>query len=274
MKKLLCVLLFVCLFASTAFASHRVGVLKNLNVTEEEFQRFVEERQKNGQTQIFSTTTREDPVFVFFDTFMAMQMALNAGNIDEILLPEDTAEYLINVTEKYYYVACVVRTTPITLNFGFRANDDPALKNKFNEAIMSMKADGTLAILEDKYIANAGIGDPEPVELGRYENIDKTITVAVTGDIPPIDFVNAEGKPAGFSTAVIAEIAKRLKINVELVNIDAGARASSLASGRSDVVFWFQSYKNLDGTQPDIPKGIVLSEPYYQWNEFFHIAKR
>ena len=273
MKKFLCVLLFICLFASTAFASHRVGILTKLNLSNEDFQAFAEGRLKTGETEAFSKSTTENPSFTFFDSINAMQMALDAGNIDEIILPEDAAEYVMNVNGNYK-IACVVRTTPITLNFGFRASDDPALRNKFNDAVMSMKADGTLTILQAKYIAEPGLDDPIPVEFGHYDNIDKTIKVAVTGDLPPIDFINADGTPAGFNTAVLAEIGKRLKINIELVNIDSGARAASLASGRSDVVFWFESCKNLNGTQPDIPEGITLSEPYYQWNEFLHITKK
>ena len=95
--------------------------------------------------------------------------------------------------------------------FGFRKDDDPAMRNSFNEALMSMKADGTLAILQDKYIAEPGIDEPEPVEFRVFENVDRKVKVAVTGDLPPIDFVTANGNPVGFNTAVVAEIAKRLK---------------------------------------------------------------
>ena len=273
MKKFLCAILFMCLLASSAAASHRVGILLKLNMSSEEFQDFVDSRLKSGETVVFSKSTTEFPTFVFFDSINAMQMALEAGTIDEFMLPEDAAEYVMNVTGKYK-VACVIKSTPMTLNFGFRAKDDPALKNKFNEAVMSMKADGTLAILQAKYIEEPGLDDPIPVEFGHYENVEKTIKVAVTGDLPPIDFINADGTPAGFNTAVLAEIGKRLKMNIELVNIDSGARAASLASGRTDVVFWFQAMKNFDGKQPDVPEGVALSEPYYQWNEYLHLTKK
>lgn len=274
MKKFLCVFLFVCLFASMASAaSHRVGIIAKLSLSQEEFQAFAEKRMIAGETKIFSASQQDYPMFIFFDTLNAMQMALDAGNIDEIMLPEEVAEYVMNVSGNYK-VACVVRSTPITFNFGFREKDDPAMKNKFNEAIMSMKADGTLSILVDKYISYPGLDEPESVKFEHYDNVDKVIKVAVTGDLPPIDFIKADGTPAGFNTAVLAEIGKRLKINIELVNIDSGARAASLASGRSDVVFWFESYKDLDGTQPDIPEGIALSESYYQWSEFLHITKK
>ena len=100
-----------------------------------------------------------------------------------------------------------------------------------------------------------------------------TIKVAVTGDLPPIDFVLADGRPAGFNTAVLAEIGKRLRLNIELLNIDSGARAAALASGRADVIFWVQVYKDSD-RQPDVPENIVLSESYFDWNKFLHIRKK
>ena len=107
-------------------------------------------------------------------------------------------------------------TSNFYLSFGFRAGESPDLRNSFNEALMSMKTDGTISILQTKYISDAGLDAPEPVKFEHYDNVNKTIKVAVTGDMPPIDFVAPDGVPAGFNTAVLAEIGKRLKINIEL----------------------------------------------------------
>ena len=72
--------------------------------------------------------------------------------------------------------------------------------------------------------------------------------------------------------AVLAEIGKVLKMNVELVNVAGGARAAALASGRVDVVFWYEVDTASD-TQPDVPDGVILSHPYYEWNNFLHVKK-
>ncbi len=63
-----------------------------------------------------------------------------------------------------------------------------------------------------------------------------------------------------------------MKINIELVNIEAGSRAAALASGRADVVFWYEKDTSSEN-QPDVPEGIILSEPYYEWNKFIHVRK-
>lgn len=266
----------VILSAVVVSASERkVGHLAKLNMTPDEFNAFTTNGISNGKIAVFIASEiaeQHEIIHVFYDSLLSMQMALNAGDVDEIALPEAVAEYVLNMSDSYK-IASIVRTYPSSLSFGFRKDDDPAMLNKFNEALLSMKTDGTLAILREKYINDAGSGEPEPVEFRHFENVDNTIKVAVTGDLPPIDFVNAEGKPAGFNTAVLAEIAKRLRVNIEIVNIDAGARAAALASKRVDAVFWFQFRKGAE-TQADIPEGVVLSEAYYTWNEVLNIAKK
>ena len=110
------------------------------------------------------------------------------------------------------------------------------------------------------------------VAFEKFEGAE-TIKVAVTGDLPPIDYVAADGTPAGFNTAILAEIGKRLKVNIELMNVESGARAAALSSKRADVVFWFQVRAG-EGVQPDVPEGVILSESYYDWTKYLHIRKK
>lgn len=272
MRKILTLLLILSVFCGTACAdSLRVGILSKLNMSQEEYSKLISSARKAGTWSFFSSRPDYGEItFVFYDTLQAMQLALNTKDVDEIALPEDVAEYVLNVTG-LYKVSGVAKTKPAYLSFGFRSGDDPELRNKFNDAILAMKEDGTLAVLQSKYIAEAGIGDPETVEFRNFGNVDKKITVAITGDLPPIDYVAADGNPAGFNTAVLAEIAKRLKLNVEVINIDSAARSASLASGRCDAVFWIQAYRDVQ-KHADVPEGITLSEPYYEWNEYLYLA--
>ena len=78
----------------------------------------------------------------------------------------------------------------------------------------------------------------EPKAVEFEDKGDETIKVAVTGDLPPMDYVSADGSFAGFNTAILAEIGKRLNKKIELKQIDSAARAISLSSNEADVVFW------------------------------------
>lgn len=279
MKRFLVAFFMLLLLTGVATADvYKTGFLSTLNMTEQEFQDFLSDKKNSSKfTRVFTSeknvTEREIKVR-FYDSLMTMQMALDAGEIEVMVLPEDVAEYVMETTRKYS-VSTIVRIPPLSLALGFRKKDGIALRDRFNEALSSMKADGTLAMLQTKYIHNAGIVDPEPVKIEKFDGSNDTVKVAITGDMPPIDFIAADGTPAGFNTAVLAELGKRMKINIEFVNIDSGARAASLASGRCDVVFWVFTPLKWTSSQKrtDVPDEIELSDAYYSWIEMFHLKR-
>lgn len=272
MKKFLCAFLLVAVLAGSAFAgSVNVGLLTQLNMTQSEFQTYMDAALSSGLWTMFTTDDRDPAIFVFYDSMIAMQMALNKGEVDEIDLPEAVGEYMLN-TNPEYSIAAIAISKPVYFAFGFRKDDGAALRDKFNEALKAMKADKTLAYLQMNYVANPGASTPEAVQFAKFDGAE-TVKVAVTGDLPPIDYVAADGTAAGFNTAILAELGKRLKVNVELVQVEAGARAAALSSKRADVVFWFQVRAG-EKTQPDIPSGVILSDSYYDWTKYLHIRKK
>lgn len=271
MKKFVCAFLLIALFAGSACADINVGLLSQLNMTQAEFQTYMDAALSSGLWTLFSAGDREPAIFVFYDSLVAMQMGLNKGEVNEIDLPEAVGEYMIN-TNPDYTIAAIAITKLVYFAFGFRKEDGDALRVKFNEALQAMKADGTLVGLQTKYVANPGANAPEAVTFEKFDGAE-TIKVAVTGDLPPIDYVAADGTPAGFNTAILAEIGKRLKVNIELMNVESGARAAALSSKHADVVFWFQVRAG-EGVQPDVPEGVILSESYYEWTKYLHIRKK
>ena len=116
--------------------------------------------------------------------------------------------------------------------------ENEALRDEINRALGAMESEGVLSALEATL--NAAVEEPVPVEMEKIEGAD-TIRVGVTGDLPPFDYISEAGVPAGYNTAMLAEIGKRIGKNIELVNIDAGGRALALSSGMVDVVFWNRS---------------------------------
>ena len=87
----------------------------------------------------------------------------------------------------------------------------------------------------------------------------------MTGDLPPLDFVNADGTPAGFNTAVLSEISKRIGKNIEMIQVDSAARGTALTSGQVDVIFWVVVPAEESSTRPkdfDTPEGVAVTVPY------------
>lgn len=140
---------------------------------------------------------------------------------------------------------------------------DVDLKNSFDAAIDAMKSDGTLDALIEQFIRNPP-QKPTAATMTYFDGA-KSIKVGITGDLPPLDLVLANGKPAGFNTAILAEISKRTQINIELVQIDSAARASALTSGQVDVIFWVVVPEDSDRPKDfDTPKGVTVTNSYYQ----------
>lgn len=113
-----------------------------------------------------------------------------------------------------------------------------SLRDDFSTVITEMKEDGTMdRLVEEQIEAAVNGGEIKPIALPEIAGAE-TIKVAVTGALPPMDYVAADGNPAGFNTAVLAEIGRRLNKNIEIVVVDSVGRATALSSGAVDAVFW------------------------------------
>ena len=202
----------------------------------------------------------------FYDNLKTMQMGIDSGNVEQISVYKCVANYLVAGNDKYEFVPDnALEKINYSFCFGVR-KDDTQLKADLDAAIDAMKSDGTLDKLVAEYITNVKPDNIPTVELPKLDGA-ATIKVGITGDLPPLDFVTADGKPAGFNTAMLAEVSKRINRNVEVVDIDSGARAAALTANLIDVVFW--AIVPLSDKMPadiDKPDGMELSQSYFQDN--------
>ncbi len=179
----------------------------------------------------------------FYNSLMTMQLALSKGEIDAIAMA-----------------------------FGF-LEENKELCDKFSRAVEDMEREGVIGILGRDYITGPAAQNPPAVEFAKFDDAE-TLTVALTGDMPPFDYVGADGEPAGFNTAILAEIGRRLHVNIKPLNVETGARVTALKSGRADVVFWVMVFMGYDAKQEDIPEGIITSTPYFGWNKSVLIGRK
>ena len=213
----------------------------------------------------------------YYDNIASMLLALEAGEIDEIGEIRPVMEYLIAQNPNLKVSRVFALPAEIGFTFGFM-NDEKgkALCSKFNKALHIIKQAGRLDKLTAKYLVRPGRKEPDAVKFASFQG-GETIRVAVTGDRPPIDYVAPDGKPAGFNTALLAEVGKRLGCNIEILQVDTASRVAALTSGRADVIFWVEVHKispDTDGKQPDLTPDIIVSEPYCSYDLFFRIRKK
>jgi len=272
MKKLvtltLTLLLVLTLVVPAMTEALEVGQLVQSNQDEAVFNEEINGKIKSG---VFWLVPKHEIHFQYFDDLNSMLMALNAGVIDEITLPRFVAEYIANNNPEFEVCCAQSMNYNISLVFGFL--DDEAgrdLRGKINEAIASMKADGTLDMLTDEYLSASEGKELTPVQFDAFPDSDASIKVIVTGDLPPIDYIGADGIPAGFNTAVLAEVGHRLGVNIEPISAQTSSRTLALTSHTADAVFWYMDRPTSNLDQPD---GLVFSDPYLSWDLWLHIRR-
>ncbi|MBQ9487310.1 MAG: transporter substrate-binding domain-containing protein [Selenomonadaceae bacterium] len=235
----------------------KLGMIKHLNASEEEFNNFT---KKISNTFSLAMTSYNP---VFFDNLNSMLLALDSGDIKVMSTYECVAKYLTARNPKYEIMVDDSLEFIDAFCFAMR-EDDVALKNDVDKFINDISSDGTLERLTKEYITDVNKTDPPKIEIPHIDGAD-TWKVAVTGDLPPLDLVLADGSPAGFNTAIIAEMSKRLNKNVEIIDIDSAARASALTSGQADMIFWaIVPVSEIIPADADKPAGTELSTPYYR----------
>ena len=247
--------------AASTEATNKIGLLTVLNMKEEESvavgkQLDIAKQYLREKGYITGDTQTEPPSVdqnqhIYFDTLDSMVMGLEAGTVNSISVPLSTGKYLLANNDKLEMYGemtlediekikqsgdmDVQMALDATANgFAFMFSEkNKDLRDEFDKAIDEMQADGTLDKLVEQYIDNVSL-DPITFE----NNGSRTIKVAVTGSLPPMDYVAPDGTFAGFNTAILAEIGKRLGVNIELVQTDSIGRAAALSSGTADAVFW------------------------------------
>ncbi len=236
---------------------NKLGIIKHLNASEEEFNNFT----KRVSDTFSLNMTSYNPVF--YDNLNSMLLALDSGEIKVMSTYECVANYITTRNPKYEIMIDDSLEFIDAFCFAMR-EEDAALQKDINKVIDAMNSDGTLARLTKEYITNIREKDPPAVEIPHIDGAD-TLKIAVTGDLPPLDLELADGQPAGFNTAIIAEMAKRLNKNIEILSIDSAGRAAALTSDRVDIIFWaIVPVGEIIPADADKPAGTILSSPYYR----------
>ncbi len=200
---------------------------------------------------------------VFYNRGIDVQTALEAGKIDGYPTFQFAADYIVKRKN-------MVKTIPVEAKIEggvimVTRSEDSTLKAGLDKAITTLKDNGTLASLEDKWITNLPAGnEPSSAEIPAIKDA-KTIYVGVCGDYPPLDYIAADGKPAGYNVAIFSELSKLLKLNIVFVSIEPQARFAALSSKKIDLIFTHFQSVNTDYFEQFKNAGWVSTIPYYTY---------
>ena len=268
MRKILCVSILLVIITAVSASADILGTLSRSN---DDKALYTEKSRELILAAVFDKDFTGLTGVKLYDSLTLIQMALERGDVDMIAAPEFVGEYILRTNKSYKLRGFTISEKPFAFAFGF-LEEKAELRDKFSRAVEAMEREGVIGILARDFITGPSAANPPAVSFEKFDGAE-TLNVALTGDQPPLDYVAAGGTPSGFNTAILAEVGKRLHVNINPIIVETGARSVALKSGRADVVFWFQIFEGYD-KQPDVPEGIITSTPYYGWNKSIFIGKK
>jgi len=111
--------------------------------------------------------------------------------------------------------------------------NDKQLKADIDKAIASIKENGTLKKMQDELNNDLLVDTKEMPQIAGA----KIIKVGISGGQGLLDYIGVDGRPAGFSAALLSEISRLMQVNFEVMSIEAQTRYADLESKKIDVIF-------------------------------------
>lgn len=172
--------------------------------------------------------------FVYVDSMAGGLSMLKSGRADFMMTSDITAKYLIQRNPSMSFVTITKNNSLAML---LRASD-VALRDSISSALIKLKTSGKLDELHKKWIDELPVGKEPGMPAAEKTSFPETIRVGISGELPPFDYIAANGKPAGYNVAILAEVSKLIGKNIEIVSVNALATSIALASKKIDVFFW------------------------------------
>lgn len=228
--------------------------------------------QEEMKAMVKRLINAEPGSIILYDRRSDAIMGLLNGNTAAMVCPLFTANYYakrnpsLKMMEGYtnlpFKVVMVVR------------KEDGSLLEELNRTIGLFKESGRIQSLEQEWIINFPT-DGEPSNIGQVTpDGARTLRVGITGDFPPMDYIAADGRPAGFNVALMQEISRQLNIRFEFVAVESAARFPALASGKIDVIFFNFMSDQMPGILKVDTVKWNLTNPYYEYPGGYFLVRK
>lgn len=213
-----------------ATGQYKTGVLSHMVSSS------TDQTMANHIIEEHSSDFQGDGERILYNNISAALLALDSNEIQFFGTNKATADYIVANNDGLTSLAPtgVVMQTEFSM---LTMEDDEKTYDALNDSIVAFKEDGTLDKLIESYIEAPDGNFGAEIKFPTFENAD-TIRIAVTGDIPPLDYAADDGNAAGFNVALLAAISEHTGINIEVVPMESASRFTALSSGKVDAIFW------------------------------------
>ena len=190
--------------------------------------------------------------FKYFNSVLDAALAVGTGKADAAAYDEPI---LKNIAAKNPGV--VVLPEMITNDaYGFAVRPDSRdLKKTIDLVVSEFKNNGTYDAMMQRWFPKTGNPAPMPhIALKGDKGVLTFGTAAVT---EPFSFVDGSRNIVGFDIELARNIARKLGMNLEVVNMDFGAMIPALTAGKVDMIGACITITE------ERAKKVLFSEPYY-----------
>ena len=162
-----------------------------------------------------------------------MLESLRAGRTDAALLDSTYIQPLID-SGSYPDMDYLWIPKEIFSNESAAAFASEELRDKYNEWLAIITADGTLDEIKNRWI---GVPLPDDADVPKFELTGENgvLRVVDTGNYPPFTYMDSSGKPTGFDFEMVSRFAQHLGMDLEITFMSYDAILPYIFSNRADM---------------------------------------
>ncbi len=171
-----------------------------------------------------------DAEYVYYDVSSDLALATTTGKIDGYLMSIEQAETMIEENPTLFWLKETAEETPYAFAFP-KTEKGAALRDKINEFIAKIKADGTMDKLLEKWTK----GDIElSVDLTDFTGENGELDIACDGTTPPWEYTY-KGSLTGYEIELVAMFCREYGYTPDFDTMTFSAIIPGIASEKYDM---------------------------------------
>lgn len=190
--------------------------------------------------------------FQYYNSVMDACLAVKAGKADVAAYDKPILKNIAAKNSGLGLLPDMITTD----QYGFAVHPDKKeLKQAMDEVIAELKKDGTYDAMLKRWLPDKGAPAAMPnIALTGTKGVLRFGTSAVT---EPFSFVDGSQKIVGFDIELAMYIARKLNMQLEVVNMDFGAMIPALKAGKVDMIGACITITD------ERARSVLFSQPYY-----------
>ncbi|MBQ6324726.1 MAG: transporter substrate-binding domain-containing protein [Clostridia bacterium] len=206
-----------------------------------------------------------DAEAIYFNTKADLVAALNGNKIDTFVVDEPVAKILMREDDRLTSLPDYLETFSFALVFP-KSEAGEALRDRFNGFIETLRADGTLDALEEKWFAEDEDAKTMP-DVSALSAENGTLRVATEAGYAPFEYIR-DGTVVGYDMELAARFCEAFGYGLEIVDMNFDGILPSVQAGKCDFAAAAIT------VTPERAQTVLFSEPYFSGGTVLIVLKQ